>query len=87
MKFWLYSTQLFTQHDLTFIGWFKQNKITLTRDKSGIPINIREVGMNRFKRLLLTMCIREARWVGKRPNSLKLQKVQIEEFKKPVTMG
>ena len=26
------------------------------------------------------MYIREARWIGKRPNSLKLQKVPIEEF-------
>ena len=36
--------------------------------------------MNRFKRLLLEICIREARWIGKHPNSLKLQKVPIEEI-------
>jgi len=27
----------------------------------------------------LELCIREAKWVGKHPNSLKLQKVPVEE--------
>ena len=49
-------------------------------DKSGIPINIKEVGIDSFKRLLLEMCIKEARWVGKQANSLMLQRVLIEEF-------
>ena len=44
-------------------------------DQSGIPINIKEVGMRALKLLLLELCIREAKWVGKHPNSLKLQKV------------
>ena len=48
--------------------------------QSGIPINTKEVGIDLFKRLLLEMCIREARWLGKHPNSLKLRKVPIEEL-------
>ena len=56
-------------------------------DKSGIPINIKEVGIDSFKRLLLEMCIREARWIGKHPNSLKLQKVPIEEFEQTFDYG
>ena len=42
---------------------------------------------NSFKRLLLEMCIREARWIGKHPNSLKLQKVPIEEFEQTFDYG
>ena len=56
-------------------------------DQSGIPINTKEVGMNSFKRLLLEMCIREARWIGKHPNSLKLQKVPVEEFSQTFDYG
>ena len=56
-------------------------------DQSDIPINTKEVGMNSFKRLLLEMCIREARWIGKHPNSLKLQKVPIEEFEQTFDYG
>ena len=56
-------------------------------DQSGIPINIKEVGIDSFKRLLLEMCIREARWIGKHPNSLKLQKVPIEEFEQTFDYG
>ena len=33
------------------------------------------------------MCIREARWIGKHPNSLKLQKVLIEEFEQSLDYG
>ena len=36
--------------------------------------------MRAFKLLLLELCIREAKWAGKHPNSLKLQRVPIEEF-------
>ena len=42
---------------------------------------------NSFKRLLLEMCIGEARWIGKHPNSLKLQKVPIEEFEQTFENG
>jgi len=56
-------------------------------DKSGIPINIKEVGMRALKLLLLELCIREAKWVGKHPNSLKLQRVQIEEFSQTFDYG
>ena len=49
-------------------------------DQSGIPINIKEVGMRALKLLLLELCIREAKWVGRNNNSLKLQRVPIEEF-------
>ena len=34
-------------------------------DQPGIPINIKEVGMKALKLLLLELCIREAKWVGK----------------------
>ena len=33
------------------------------------------------------MCIREARWIGKHPNSLTLQKVPIEEFQQTFDYG
>ena len=33
------------------------------------------------------MCIREARWIGKHPNSLKLQKVPIEELEQTFDCG
>ena len=56
-------------------------------DQSGIPINIKEVGMRALKLLLLELCIREAKWVGKHPNSLKLQKVPIEEFSQTFDYG
>ena len=56
-------------------------------DQSGIPINIKEVGMRALKLLLLELCIREAKWVGKHPNSLKLQRVPIEEFSQTFDYG
>ena len=56
-------------------------------DKSGIPTNIKEVGIDSFKRLLLEMCIRAAKWIRKHPNSLKLQKVPIEEFEQTFHYG
>ena len=49
-------------------------------DNSGILMNIKEVVIDSFKRLLLEMCIKEVWWIGKHPNSLKFQKVPIEEF-------
>ena len=33
------------------------------------------------------MCIREAKWIGKDPNSLKLQKVPVEEFSQTFDYG
>ena len=56
-------------------------------DQSGISINIQEVGMRALKLLLLELCIRAARWIGKHPNSLKLQKVPIEEFEPTFDYG
>ena len=56
-------------------------------DQSGIPINIKEVRMRALKLLLLELCIREANWVGKHPNSLKLQRVPIEEFSQTFDYG
>ena len=43
--------------------------------------------MNALKLLLLELCIREAKWVGKHPNSLKLQRVPIEEFSQTFDYG
>ena len=56
-------------------------------DQSEIPINIKEVGMRALKLLLLELCIREAKWVGKHPNSLKLQRVPIEELSQTFDYG
>ena len=56
-------------------------------NQSDIPINIQEVGMRALKLLLLELCIREAKWVGKHPNSLKLQRVPIEEFSQTFDYG
>ena len=36
--------------------------------------------MRALKLLLLELCIRDAKYLGKYPNSLMLQKVPIEEF-------
>jgi len=43
--------------------------------------------MRALKLLLLELCIREAKWVGQHPNSLKLQKVPIEEFEQTFDYG
>ena len=43
--------------------------------------------MRALKLLLLELCIREAKWVGKHPNSLKLQRVPIEEFSQTFDYG
>ena len=56
-------------------------------DQLGIPINIKELGMRALKLLVLELCIREAKWVGKHPNSLKLQKVPTEEFSQTFDYG
>ena len=56
-------------------------------DQSGIPINTREVGIEALKQLLLEACIRDAKWVGRHPNSLKLQSVPIEEFSQTFDYG
>ena len=49
-------------------------------DESDILINTQEVEMDALKLLLLELCIREAKWIGKHPNSSKLQRIPIEEF-------
>tara|TARA_B100001250_G_scaffold227731_1_gene195461 strand:- start:153 stop:461 length:309 start_codon:yes stop_codon:yes gene_type:complete len=56
-------------------------------DKSCIPINIKELGMRALKLHLLELSIREAKWVGKHPNSLKLHKVPVEEFSQAFGYG
>ena len=56
-------------------------------DQSGIPINMREAGIEALKQLLLEACIRDAKWVGRHPNSLKLQRVPIEEFSQTFDYG
>jgi len=56
-------------------------------NQSDIPINIQEVGMRALKLLLLELCIRESKWVGKHTNSLKLQRVPIEEFSQTFDYG
>ena len=43
--------------------------------------------MNRFKRLLLEMFMREARWIGKHPNSFNLKRFPIEEFEQTFDYG
>ena len=71
-------------------NWNSSNGLSVLVHKInqlGISINYEEVGIDSFKRLLLEMCIREARWIGKHPNSLKLQKVPIEEFEKTCDYG
>ncbi len=40
-------------------------------DQSGIPINIKEVGMRALKLLLLELCIREAKWGRTTPKLTK----------------
>ena len=56
-------------------------------DQSGIPINMREVGIEALKQLLLEACIREAKWVGRHPNSVKLRSILIEEFSQTFDYG
>ena len=56
-------------------------------DQSEIAINIKEVGMKALKLLLLELYIREAKWIGKHPNSLKLQRVQIAELEQTFDYG
>ncbi len=43
--------------------------------------------MRALKLLLLELCIREAKWIGKHTNSLKLQRVPIEEFSQTFDYG
>ena len=56
-------------------------------DQSGISINIKEVEIEALKQLLLEACIREAKWVGKHPNSVKLRSILIEEFSQTFDYG
>ena len=48
---------------------------------------MREIGIEALKQLLLVACIRDAKWVGWHPNSLKLQSVPIEEFSQTFDYG
>ena len=56
-------------------------------DESGIPINQRPVGIETLKVLLLEACIREARWVGRKPDALKVSAVPPEEFEQTFDYG
>lgn len=56
-------------------------------DEAGVPINCRPVGIEVMKMLLLDVCIREAKWVGKHPNALKVQQVPPEEFEQTFDYG
>ena len=76
---------------IPYMDWEQEDKeikeLLGKSDQSGIPINSKEVGMRALKLLLLELCIREAKWVGKHPNSLKLQRVPIEEFEQTFDYG
>jgi len=56
-------------------------------DSSGIPIDLRSSGLEGKKLLLLEACIRQSKWVGKHPNSLKLSTVPPEEFEQTFHYG
>ena len=56
-------------------------------DELGVPINCRPVGIEALKVLLLDACIREAKWVGRHPNALKVQEVPPEEFEQTFGYG
>ena len=43
--------------------------------------------MRALKLILLELCISEAKWVGKHLNSLKLQKIPVEEFSQTFDYG
>ena len=45
------------------------------------------VGIDVIKRHLLEMHIREAKWVGRNPNSLKLLKIPVEDFSQTFDYG
>ena len=64
-----------------------QDDAYFERERRNIPINTKEVRIDSFKRLLLEMCIKEARWVGKQANSLMLQRVLIEEVSQTFDYG
>ncbi len=49
-------------------------------DEIGVPINMRPVDLDCLKLLLLEACIRQAQWVGRHPDSLKLSKVPPQEM-------
>lgn len=47
----------------------------------GIPIHMRSGGVEEKKLLLLDACIRQAKWIGRNPNSCKISDVPIDEMK------
>ena len=56
-------------------------------DNSGFPIDSRPVGIEGKKLLLLEACIRQSKWVGKNPNSLKVSLVPPEEVEQTLHYG
>ena len=56
-------------------------------DECGIPINMRDVDIDNLKLLLLNACIRQAKWVGKHPNSLSLSIIPPEEMEQTFYYG
>ena len=54
-------------------------------DEGGIPINMRAANLETLKLLLLNACIRQAKWVGKHPDSLFLSPVPAEEMEQTIS--
>ena len=54
-------------------------------DDIGIPIGMRSGDIDQMKLLLLNACIRQAKWVGKHPASLKLDPIVLTEFENVLT--
>tara|TARA_Y100000994_G_scaffold128279_1_gene105264 strand:- start:560 stop:871 length:312 start_codon:yes stop_codon:yes gene_type:complete len=59
---------------------YSKSRIYREMKAGTFPKNIKELGNDSFIRLLLEMCIPEARWIGKHTNSLKLPKFLAEEL-------
>tara|TARA_E500000318_G_C3567668_1_gene216429 strand:+ start:1165 stop:1806 length:642 start_codon:yes stop_codon:yes gene_type:complete len=53
-------------------------------DESGIPINMRATEIEQMKMLLLNACIRQAKWVGRHPASLKVDLIEESEVSQTI---
>ena len=49
-------------------------------DSSGIPINMRSTGIDGLKQLLLEATIRQAKWVGRHPDAVKISSPTQQEM-------
>lgn len=58
-----------------------------TADSSGFPIESRAVGIEGKKLLLLEACLRQAKWVGKHPNAVLLNRINPEEVEQTIQYG